>query len=64
MPVNIYAIENLPVRSRGVGNIAIANIEKTKDDDLFEIITSSRSFIVNGIVSHDCTTGICGEVGR
>ena len=39
-------------------------LEKTKDDDLFEIITSSRSFIVNGIVSHDCTTGICGEVGR
>lgn len=63
-PVNIFAVENLPVRSRGVGNIAIANIEKTKDDDLFEIITSSRSFIVNGIVSHDCTTGICGEVGR
>ncbi|SEF50727.1 intein N-terminal splicing region [Butyrivibrio sp. Su6] len=63
-PVNKFAVENLPVRSRGVGNIAIVNIEKTKDDDLYEIITSSRSFIVNGIVSHDCTNFICGEVGR
>jgi hypothetical protein len=60
-PVNIFAIENLPVRSRSVGNIAIVNIEKTKSDDLFEITTSSRSFIANGIVSHDCTTGFVRE---
>ena len=60
-PANIFAVENLPVRSRGVGNIAIVNIEKIKSEDMFEIITSSRSFIVNGIVSHDCNICIARE---
>ncbi len=57
-PITACMVENLNVRNRRVDNTRIASIEETRCDDLFEITTTARNFIANGIVCHNCTTGL------
>ena len=59
-PVCTRPVENLTVRNRRLDNIRIVNIEEIKSDDLFEVTTTSRNFFANGIVCHDCITGLVG----
>lgn len=55
-PVNTGMIENITMRNRRIDKTRIAKIEETKCNDLYEITTTTRNLIVNGIVCHDCIT--------
>ncbi len=60
-PVITGRVENLAVRNRRIGNIRVESIEEITCDTLYEITTTSKNFIVNGISCHDSITGIAGE---
>ena len=55
-PVNTGMVENLTMRNRRLEKTRIAKIEEVKCNDLYEITTSTRNLIINGIVCHDCIT--------
>lgn len=56
-PVAKANVENLSIRNRRIDNISVVSISEAKSDDLYEVITTTRNFIVNGIASHDCIAG-------
>ncbi|MBO5623388.1 MAG: hypothetical protein J5959_17365, partial [Butyrivibrio sp.] len=56
-PVAKGNVENLSIRNRRLDNISVENISEVKSDDLYEVTTTTRNFIVNGIASHDCIAG-------
>ena len=55
-PVSVCRLEN-----KSSDNIKIVSIEEVECGELVEVITSARNFIANGIVSHNCTTGLLKE---
>ncbi len=61
-PATTGKVENVEIKDKHHDRIKIVSIEPVKCDDLVEITTSSRNFIANGIVSHNCTTGMAKEV--
>jgi hypothetical protein len=56
-PVAKGSVENLSIRNRRLDNISVVSISEVKSDDLYEVTTTTRNFIVNGIASHDCIAG-------
>ncbi|MBE5823816.1 MAG: hypothetical protein E7308_07070 [Butyrivibrio sp.] len=56
-PVAKGNVENLSIRNRRLDNISVESISEVKSDDLYEVTTTTRNFIVNGIASHDCIAG-------
>ncbi len=52
-PVTVTSVDNLKIRNRRVNNTRVVKIEEIKSNDMYEVITSARSFIANGIVSHN-----------
>ncbi len=61
-PINVCKFENIEIENKYSENVKIVSIETVKCNDLVEIITTGRNFIVNGIVTHNCTTGLIKEV--
>lgn len=61
-PITSYKLENVDITHLHKERIKVASIEEVKCDELVELTVSSRSFIANGIVSHNCTTGMVKEV--
>ena len=55
-PVNPGMVENLTMRNRRIEKARITKIEEVKCSDLYEIRTTTRNLIINGIVCHDCIT--------
>ncbi len=56
-PVAKGNVENLGIRNRRLDNTSVVDISEIKCDDLYEVRTTTRNFIVNGIASHDCIEG-------
>ena len=61
-PVTTSRIENFEIIYNHPESLRVISIEEAKSEDMFEIITSSRNFIANGVISHNCTTGLVKEV--
>ncbi|ADL35018.1 hypothetical protein bpr_I2285 [Butyrivibrio proteoclasticus B316] len=53
-PVNKLPVENIEASNIHQENNRIVSIEEIRSDNLYEIVTTSRNFIANGIVTHDC----------
>ena len=49
--------ENLGIRNRRLESISVEDISEVKCDDMYEVTTTTRNFIVNGIAGHDCIAG-------
>ena len=61
-PVNTCKLENVAITDRFPDRTRVVSIEEVRCDDLVEVNTTARNFIANGIVSHNCTTGMVKEV--
>ena len=62
IPVTISRIENYEITYTNPDSLKVVSVEETKCDDMIEIITTGRNFIANGVISHNCTTGLVKEV--
>jgi hypothetical protein len=61
-PVITRQFEYVPISNLNTESLKIVSIKEVKCDELVEITTTARSFIANGVISHNCTTGIFKEV--
>jgi hypothetical protein len=61
-PVTTCKVENVPIMDLHHDRLRVVSIEEVKCDDLVEVTTNTRNFIANGIISHNCTTGLAKEV--
>ncbi len=61
-PVTTRRLENVVIQPGNNKKIVVGTIEEVKCDELVELTTSTRNFLANGIVSHNCTTGLVKEV--
>ncbi|WP_026497130.1 hypothetical protein [Butyrivibrio sp. WCD3002] len=62
-PVLTQQFEHVPMSNVHNDTIKVVSIEEIKRrEELIEITTSGRNFIANGVVSHNCTTGMFREV--
>ena len=60
-PISVCRLENIKLENKSSDNIKVVSIEEVECSELVEVITSARNFIANGIVSHNCTTGLLKE---